>query len=107
MVSHVGSVLRLEEHDCGPVVGFILNKATGSALRKLGWVLAGVHGDVESIASHDLMKMRRVLHARVDERISSLNNELGACKSQHVLSSNVLRECRGGEKSGPLHRDWR
>jgi hypothetical protein len=103
---HVGSVLRLEEHDRGPVVGLVLNEAARCARRKRSGILTRIHGNVESIASDDLMKMRSVLHARVDQRISSLDDELRACKSKHVaLSSNILRKGCSGEKSGPLHRD--
>lgn len=105
MFLHVCAVLRLEEHDRGPVVRLVLNEVAASAGRQLGRILAGIHGDIERVTSDDLMKMRCVLHARVDKRICSLNNELRASKSQHVLGSSILRESCSGKKSGPLHRD--
>lgn len=105
MLLHVGTVLCLEEHDCGPVVRFILNEVAASTCGKRSRVLARIHGDVERIASNDLMKMGCVLHARVDERICSFNDELRAGEPQHVLGYSILRESRSDEQSSPLHRD--
>jgi hypothetical protein len=106
-IVRVGAVLGLEEHDCSPVVRLVLNEVAACASRELGWILAGIHGDVERVTSHDLVEMRSVLYARVDKRICSLNDKLRASETQHVLSGSILRESRSSEEGGPLHRDWR
>ena len=103
----VAAVLVLEEHDGGPVVGLVLGERTRRALGGLGVVNLGVHGNVESITTDDLVKMGSVLHAGVHEGISSLNNELRAGESQHLrcetLGGGILREERGGSDVGQLH----
>jgi hypothetical protein len=104
-ITHVGAVLCLEEHDCSPVVGLVLHEIAAGASRELGRILAGVHGDVEGVASHDLVEMGSVLHAWIDKGICPLDNKLRASKPQHVLSSSILCENRSSDKSGPLHRD--
>jgi hypothetical protein len=104
---HVTSVLSLEEHDRSPVVRFILREAARCARGSLGNVVGRIHGNVERISTDNLMKMRGVLHAGVHKRIGPFNDELRASKSQHILSSSILREGSRDEKGGPMHLDKR
>jgi hypothetical protein len=104
---HVSTVLCLEEHNRSPVVRLVLNEAARRALGRCSDIVARIHCDIECITSNDLVKMRRILHARVHKRIRSLNYELRARESQHILGSSILRERRSCKKSGPLHLDKR
>jgi hypothetical protein len=45
----------LEVHDGGPVVRLVLLELAGRASSGLGEVGVGVHGDVESITTNDLV----------------------------------------------------
>jgi hypothetical protein len=54
------------------------------------------------------MGMRSRIHARVDDGVGALDNELGACKSQqfanvHVLSGGILCKERRGDEALPKH----
>ena len=51
------------------------------------------------------MQMRRVRLSRIDNRVDSIDDQLGACEAQHVLSRALLGEERHESKSGPLHLD--
>lgn len=72
----VAAILVLEEHNGGPVVGLILLETAGCALGELSRVLGWVHGDIEGITADDLVKMGSELHARVNQGIRSLNDQL-------------------------------
>lgn len=82
----VGSVLGLVEHDGGPVVGLVFlecARCTGGG----GQIMdLRVHGDVQGVTTDQLVKMRSVLHAGVDQGVDSVNDQLGACESQHRVS---------------------
>jgi len=101
----VPAVLGLEEHDGSPVVGKILNEGAGRASGLGGEiVLGGVHGNVERVTTDNLVKMGGVEHAGVDNGVDTVDDELRARESKHVLASDVLRKerGRGGEGEG-LH----
>lgn len=66
----------LEEHDRGPVVRLVLVERARCAGGQRGGIVGRVHSDVEGVTSDNLVKMGSVLHARVDERIRSLNDQL-------------------------------
>ena len=94
----VPPVIALEEHDGGPVVGKVLYKgargAGGLAHEVMGlWV----HGDVERVSADNLVQMGRVEHARVDEGVDAVDDELGAGEAEHVLARDALRQEGGGE----------
>lgn len=97
------ALLVLEEHDSSPVVGEILNEGARRA-SGLGdeVVLDGVHGDVERVATHNLVKMGGVEHAGVDDRVDTIDNELRAGKPKHGLAGNILREDRGRGGDGEV-----
>lgn len=62
-----------------------------------------VHGDVEGVTSDDLMQMRGVCLSRIDDRVDTVDDQLGACETQHVLSRALLSEERHERESRPLH----
>lgn len=65
-----------------------------------------VHGDVERVASDDLVQVRRVGHARVHQGVDAVDDELGAREAQHVeLRRGVLRQQHGGSEGCQLHRE--
>lgn len=74
--TNVRSVLVVEEHNSGPVVGLVLDEGARRAGGKLSGVIVGVHGNVEAVATNDLVQMGSVLQSRVDERIRSLDDKL-------------------------------
>lgn len=100
----VAAVLVVEEHDGGPVVGQVLLEGARRAGRLARQVVRGrVHRDVERVAADNLVQVRRVGHARVDERVGTLDDQLRAGESKHVLRGDILPEqCRGGQR-GPVH----
>lgn len=63
----------------------------------------GVHSDVERVSSNNLVKMGREQHSRVDNRVDTVDGQLGACKSQHGLGGGILREQRDGGEGCQLH----
>lgn len=103
--SVVRPFLILEEHDGRPVVRHVLGEGAGCAGRLLHEVVAvHVHGDIEGVAADDLVEMRRVEHARVDQGVDSVDDELGAGEPQHGLSGNALHhEGRSRERKVLLH----
>lgn len=56
----------LEEEHCRPVVGEVLGRGTGCACCRRRDVCGRVHGDIEGIASNDLVDMCRRDLAGVD-----------------------------------------
>jgi hypothetical protein len=105
----VGTVLGLEKHDGGPVVGLVLGEAARRARRPLGEVvLDGGHGQVERVAAHDLVEMGRVADAGVDQGIDTVDDELRAGEPQHVLRNSAVGQQRNrrGEGSPLMHLGW-
>jgi len=102
----VCAVLGLVEHDGGPVVGLVLLERARRA-RRLGRQIVGlgVHGDVERVSTDDLVQVWRVGLAGVDQRVDTVDDELGAREAQHVeLGRGILRQQRGGSEGCQLHR---
>lgn len=97
----IRSVLVLEKHDGRPVVGQILGERAGCAGRSLDQVILDwLHSQVEGVTTNDLVKMGSVADAGVDERIDTVDNELGAGEPQHVLSGNSIGQQRKGRGEG-------
>lgn len=61
------------------------------------------YSQVEAVPSDDLMRVRRRVCTRCDERIRSLDSELRASKAQHVLRGGRLRKQRARGKRVPKH----
>jgi hypothetical protein len=61
------------------------------------------YGEVERVSSDDLMRVGRWTHARCDERVGTLDGQLRASESKHVLRSGRLRQKRASSKSFPVH----
>lgn len=51
----VRSVLVVEEHHSGPVVGLVLDKVARCAGRQLSRIVVGIHAHVETVAADDLV----------------------------------------------------
>ena len=66
-----GSVLVLEEQSRGPVVAVVSHDSARRAGGGLGGIV--VHGEIESISSHDRVQVVRHM-ARTDDRIGTLND---------------------------------
>jgi hypothetical protein len=60
---------------------------------------------VEGVSTDDLMRMWGRVHARCDERVGTLDGELRACESKHVLRRGRLRQERAGGESVPMHSE--
>jgi hypothetical protein len=104
----VGAVLGLEEHDGGPVVGFVLGEAARRAAGPLGEVVVnGRHGQVERVAAHNLVEMGGVADAGVDQGVDTVDDQLRASKPQHVLRSRTVGQQRNGRGEGSplMHLD--
>jgi hypothetical protein len=56
------------------------------------------YSKIEGISSDDLMCVRGRAHAGVDERIGTLDSELRASESKHVLRRGRLRQERASGK---------
>jgi hypothetical protein len=97
-------VLGLVEHDGGPVVGLVLLERARSARRGFEVVRGRIHGDVERVPTNDLVQVRRVSLARIDEGVDAVDDELRAREAQHVLGYGALRQQRGGNDGCQLHR---
>ena len=50
---------------------------------------SGVHGDVERVSADNLVQMGRVCHARVYERVDTVNNY---CYPQSVLIPSYAKQ---------------
>lgn len=66
-----------------PVVAEVVGRATGRAGCLLGDV-GRRHGDVEGVASYDLVHVRGWRPARLHERVEALNGDLRASETQVV-----------------------
>ncbi len=102
----VGAVLGLEKHDGRPVVGLVLVEAARRARRPLGQVVVNrCHGQVERVAAHDLMEMRRVAKAGIDKGVNPVYHKLGTGETQHVLRGGAVGQQRDrrGEGSPLVH----
>lgn len=100
----ISSIFGFEEHDGCPIVRLVLYEAAGCACGCFCEVDRGIHGDVEGVASYNLVQMWSVLHARIHKRVCTLNDELRACKSQHVLPDSRVSESRHSEDDiTPMH----
>lgn len=105
----VASVLVAEVDVCGPVVGEVLTEGARRAGRlSRGVVLDWWHGCVECVSTHDLVQVTGLGHARVDERVETFDDELGALEPHHgrlrELARGLLREHgRRGRGDEGLH----
>jgi hypothetical protein len=63
-----------------------------------------VHGNIERVSSYNLMKMGSIYDAGINEGINTVDYQLRACETKHVLRGSILRKKRDGGK-GPLHLD--
>ena len=79
-----------------------MSKAARCACGFGGWVVRNVHRSIKAVSSSDLVKMRGVDDSRVDQRIDTVNDQLGACESQ-VGSTGAVRKKRRGNDGGQLH----
>lgn len=82
MYTLVGAIAGLEVEVGSPVVGKVLGELASRASRRVGHV-AGRHGGVEAIAADNLVDVRRGDGSRVDQRVETVNDELGASEPQH------------------------
>lgn len=100
------AVVVLEVQGGGPVVGLVLGVGARGAGREGGEVVA-VDGHVhpEGVAADDLVHVRRVLHAREDERVGALDDELGAGEAEHVLAEGLGGQegCQGSDDAKESH----
>ena len=78
----VGAVAGLEVEVRSPVVAEVLAELTGGAGGNLRDVTS-CHRRVESVASHDLVHVRRRDQARVDEGVEPVNDDVWAAEPQH------------------------
>lgn len=74
----------LEIQDGGPVVRPVFLETTGRASRETTQIVVGVHGDVESISSDDLMDVRRD-QSGSDQGVETLSHELGARETKESI----------------------
>ena len=75
----MGAVAGAEEKNGGPIVGQVFGGNTGRAGCRRGHVVCDwIHGDIEGVATDDLVEMGRGSHAGVDERVKAVDDELCA-----------------------------
>lgn len=80
----IAPVLGPEVQVGRPVVGKVLGEGAGGAGGLGGRVVVTRrHGRVEGVAADDLVHVRGGEHARVDERVETLDGELAALEAHH------------------------
>lgn len=80
-----GPILRTEEKSCGPIVTEVFGKGARGACSGVGRRNVGVHGDVEGIATDDLMYVWRLRDSRIYEGIKAFDDELGAGEAEESV----------------------